>query len=85
VVAARAYTREAQARKQPVPASISLEELAALHYLKPEDIEAFRGLKAMIMLTGDARDPKTVVMRVHFPEGGDVVLLEDGSAQQMAR
>jgi hypothetical protein len=84
VDAARAYTHDLQARKQPVPASISLEDLAALHFLKPQDIEAFRGMKAIVSLTGDPNDPNSVLMRVHSPDGSDVVLLADGSVQEVA-
>jgi hypothetical protein len=85
VAAARAYTHDLQSRKQPVPASVSLEDLAAQHFLKPEEIEAFRGAKAVVALTGDARDPRSVIMRVHFPDGGDFVLLADGSVQEVAQ
>jgi hypothetical protein len=85
VAAARAYTRDLQARKQPVPKSVTLEELVAGHFLKPEEIAAFHGVSATIMLTSAASDPQTVLMRVHFPDAGDIVLLGDGSVQQVAR
>jgi hypothetical protein len=85
VAAARAYTRDLQAHKQPIPKSVTLEELVALHFLQPAEIEAFRGLKATIMLTADASNPQGVLMRVRMPDGGEFVLLNDGSAQQVAR
>jgi hypothetical protein len=85
VAGARAYTRDLQARKQPIPQSVTLEELVALHFLQPGEVEAFRGLKSTIVLTADAGDPKAVLMRVRLPEGGEIVLLSDGTAQQMAR
>jgi len=85
VAAARAYTRDLQVRKQPIPQSVSLEELVALHFLRPGEIEAFRGMKATILLTADAGNPQGVLMRVRMPDGGEFVLLNDGSAQQVAR
>jgi hypothetical protein len=85
VAAARAYTRDLQVRKQPMPKSVTLEELVALHFLKPEEIEAFRGLKATIMLTSRQAARKAVLMRVHFPDGGEIKLLGDGSVQQVPR
>jgi len=85
VAAARAYTRDLQARKQPVPKSVSLEELAALHFLKPEEIAPFRGMNATITLTSTESAPQTVLMRVHFPDGGDILLLGNGSVQQVTR
>src|SRR5580700_6541898 len=78
VAAARAYTRDLQVRKQPIPKSVTLEELVALHFLQPGEIEAFRGLKATIVLTADANDPKAVLMRVRLADGGEIVLLSDG-------
>jgi hypothetical protein len=85
VAAARDYTRGVQLRKQPVPKSITLEELVALHYLKPEQVEAFRGLKATIELSTDDRGPKAVLMRVLMPDGGEFKLLSDGSVQEAPR
>ena len=84
VAAAHDYTRDLQARKQPIPKSVTLEDLVALHFLKPEEIAAFRGANATVMLTGEGHGAQTVVMRVHFPDGSDIVLLADGSVQQVA-
>jgi len=84
VAAARDYTRDLQARKQLLPKSVSLEELVTQHYLKPGEIEAFHGLNAMVMLTGSSGATPSVVMQVHFPDGGDIVLLSDGSVQQVS-
>jgi hypothetical protein len=85
VAAARAYTQDLQDRKQPIPSSITLEELAALHFLNPGDITAFRGLKANIALTADNRDPQTVLMRVLMPDGVIIELLGDGTVREAVR
>jgi len=85
VAAAHAYTADLRARGQPVPHSILLEQLVTLHYLKPDQIAAFHGLEATLSLTTDDRYPQAVLMRVHMPDGTDLVLLGDGSAQQVAR
>src|ERR1700733_5442733 len=75
VAAARAYTHDLRDRKEPIPKSVTLEELAERHFLKPEAISAFRGLNATVMLTSQESTAHTVLMRVHFPDGGDIVLL----------
>jgi hypothetical protein len=85
VSAARAFTRDVRLHKEPVPKSITVDELVALHYLQPEQIEAFRGLKATVMLSTDDLSPKAVVMRVLMPDGGEVRLLSDGTVQEAAR
>jgi len=84
VAAARDYTRDMRLRKQPLPNSVTLEELVALHYLKPEQAEPFRGLKATIMLSSEEHGPKVVVMRVVMPDGGEFKLMSDGSVQEGA-
>lgn len=85
VAAARAYTRDLQDRKQPIPKSVTLEDLAAHHFLKPEQIEAFRGLDATIMLTAEGGGAQAVLMRVRMADGAEIELLGDGSVQQVAR
>jgi hypothetical protein len=84
VAAARSYTRDLKARKEPVPGTVTLDELVSLHFLKQEDVAVFSGLKATVTLTSSEAGPQTVLMRVHFPEGGDVALMSDGSVQQTA-
>ena len=85
VAAASAYTRELIAHRQPIPKTVSLNELLTRGYLKPADVAPFQGLDAALVLTSDASDPRGVLMRVHMPDGTDLVLLADGSAQQAAR
>jgi hypothetical protein len=84
IAAAHAYTSDLRVRAQPVPKSIPLQQLVALGYLKPGQIAAFRGLDATLSLTADNRAPQVVLMRVHMPDGTDLVLLSDGSAQEVA-
>jgi hypothetical protein len=85
VAAARAYTHDLRDRKEPIPKSVTLQELVERHFLKPEEIAAFRGLNATVMLTSTQSGPQFVLMRVHLPEGGDIILLGDGSVQQVPR
>jgi hypothetical protein len=79
VAAARDYTRELRAANQPIPNSISLEQLVALHYLKPGQVEVFQGLKATLQLSTTNTSAQTVVMRVLMQDGEEVQLLGDGS------
>ncbi len=85
VAAARAYTRQLLAARQPIPKSVSVEQLVASGFLKPDDVAAFRGLDATVLLTTDNPGPKTVLMRLHLPDGSDLVLLADGSVQSAPR
>ena len=53
--------------------------------LQPADIAAFAGLDATLALIYNPSDPTFVLMRVHLPDGTDVVLLADGTAQTTRR
>ena len=83
VAAARDYTRDLKARKQPIPKSVTLEDLVEHHFLTPSQVEAFSGAKTTVMLTADMNDPASVLMRVHFADGTEFVLLTDGSVLQV--
>jgi hypothetical protein len=85
VTAAQAFTRTLRAASQPIPQSVRLEELAARGFLKAEDVAAFRGLDATVLLTSAHAGPQTILMRVHFQDGTDLLLLADGSVQTVAR
>jgi hypothetical protein len=85
VAAAHAYTRQLVAAKQPVPNTVSLNELLTRGYLKPADVGPFMGLDAVIILTSDASKPRAALMRVRMPDGTDLLLFNDGSTQQVTR
>jgi len=85
VAAARGYTRMLVASKQPIPATVSLNELLARGFLKPADVAPFQGLQTEIILTSDASNPRAALMRVHLSDGTDLVLFNDGSTQQVRR
>ncbi|HEX4120264.1 MAG TPA: hypothetical protein VH619_06600 [Verrucomicrobiae bacterium] len=85
IAAGHAYTRDLLLHKQPIPRTVSLSELVAHGYLQPSDVAAFQGLDATLSLVFNASDPTFVLMRVHMPDGTDVVLLGDGTAQSTRR
>ncbi len=85
VAAANAYTRELIRNRQPIPKTVSLNELLVHGFLKPADVAPFQGLDAELVLTSNASDNQTVLMRVHMPDGGDFVLLGDGTTKEVPR
>jgi hypothetical protein len=85
VAAASAYTRGLIAHKQHIPKTVSLNVLLAGGYLKPADVAPFQGMEATLSLVSDVSNPDYVLMRVHMPDGSDIVLLADGSAKQVPR
>jgi hypothetical protein len=85
VAAAQAFTRSLEAAKQPIPQSVKLDDLVERGFLLAEEVAAFRGLDATVLLTSAHPGPQTILMRVHFQDGTDLVLLADGSVQSVAR
>jgi hypothetical protein len=82
IAAAQAFTRALRQSHAPIPQSIPLQVLIDQGLLQPADIGSFQGLEANISLTATNPGPQTVLMRVHMPDGTDLTLLANGSAQQ---
>jgi hypothetical protein len=85
VAAGHAYTRSLEAKKLPIPNTVSLKDLVAGGFLKPEDIAPFKDLDASLVLTYNKSNPDKVLMHVRMPDGTDYVLLGDGTTVQVPR
>jgi hypothetical protein len=83
ITAARAYRQSLEAQGQPVPPMVRLEDLVRRGYLRPEDIQAFGGLRVTISLAADDTQPQEVLVCAQFPNGDEVVTLADGSVQRV--
>jgi hypothetical protein len=83
IKAARNYTHDLISRRLPLPKSVSLNELVDRGFLQSTQIAAFHGLDASITLVATNSDPNYVLMRVHLPDGTDLVLLANGSMQEV--
>jgi hypothetical protein len=84
ISAAHAYTQALQQHHAPVPQSIPLQVLIDQGLLQPADVGSFQGMDAKIFLTASGSGPN-ILMRVHLPDGTDLVLFGDGNAQQVKR
>ncbi len=83
VAAARDYTRDLKSRNQPIPKSVTLDDLVEHHFLTPSQVEAFSGAKTTVMLMANMSDPASILMHVHFSDGTEFVLLTDGNVLQV--
>jgi hypothetical protein len=77
--AARSYAADLQLNGQVVPATVSLHDLMRKGLLKPEDVSGFAGMDASVLLTTNASNPQGVLMRARMQDGGQAVVLTDGS------
>ncbi len=86
MAAAKAYGAQREARGLPVPASLSLGELAK-EGLIPETVSrSFEGLEVTVSLRGEKGTAFLgPLMRVRFADGHEVVAFNDGSVQQFKK
>lgn len=77
-----AFARDLAQRGQPLPPSVTLQQLIAAGHLRAEDVRQFAGAEVTISLTNNEMNASAVQMRVHRPGNpDDVVVLADGSIQ----
>jgi hypothetical protein len=72
-----------RARGMALPASITLQELVKEGFLQPEAIRGFGGTEVTIALQVDERNPQSILMQAHLPDGSRVEALGDGSVVQL--
>jgi hypothetical protein len=84
IAAARAYTRALQQSHSPIQPTVPLQTLISRGFLKPADAGSLAGMDATIFLVAGNGHP-SILMRVHLPDGNDLVLLDDGSVRQLKR
>jgi hypothetical protein len=73
--AAQAYRRNLEARRQPLPARVSLAELTNRGFLRAADVPGLAGLEVAAALQFDETRPQDVLARVRLPGGDELVAL----------
>ena len=79
--AARSFARDQKLSDSAVP----LRSLLSAGYLRPEEVRNLEGKDVAISLTANETTPSEALIRVRASGGSDIVLLGDGSIQEMAR
>ena len=84
VAAVQAFAADRRAHGQPLPSSVSLRELVRDGFISADDVHAFDGMEATLSMTADEKYPQAPLMTVRFQRGGGgIVVLGDGSVQQV--
>jgi len=81
--AIRSLIRDGKASGTALPAAASLRELVSGGYLRAEDIRGLENRDATVSLSTDSAAPQTIWIRVHDTDGSDIVLMADGSVQEL--
>jgi len=83
--AVHAYVWDLQARRMPVPESVTLEQLVQAGFLRHEDAKAFDGMEVSFALHPNPDRPQESIIRVRMPNGEQLAVLGDGSVQELSR
>ena len=80
ITALQSYSRDRVSHGQPLPASVTLRDLANGGYLSTNDVQAFDGMNVTFYPARDtATDAQAILIRVRMPDGSQVVGKADGS------
>jgi hypothetical protein len=85
ILAARqVYVANLKAKRVPVPPTVSVQELINRQLLTPSDVSGFTARDVTVSLASENRwSPDTVLIRARLADGSQVVLLGNGSIQQL--
>jgi hypothetical protein len=83
--AVQAFSQDLASRRKPLPASVSLRELINGGYLATNDVHSFDGMDVTISLSASEASPQSILIHVRMPDGSQIVLMADGSVQQLAK
>lgn len=78
------HAGELQARGQPVPPAVTLEDLIAAGHLTRADAQAFQGARVIFHTGVTETMPQQVLCEAHLPDGTIHTVLGDGCVQQMS-
>jgi len=85
VRALREYVVECRSRGVPVPPTVTLRSLVRLGHLRSEEARAFEGVELVFHTDADATRPNMILAEARMPDGSFLVLLGDGSVQQLSQ
>ena len=85
IAAVRAFSQDRVKKGEALPDSLPLQELVKGNFITAEDVRAFDGMEVTFHLTTDTTDPKAVLIRARLPDGSQMVMLGDGTVQQLPK
>jgi hypothetical protein len=85
VLAAQTYWRDKVAHGEPLPASVSIQDLVASRYVSAEDVREFDGVDVTVYPMTNNPDPQSILIRVRLPDGTQTVALGGGSIQSLPK
>jgi len=82
-VAEQHYVRDRVSRGQPLPASVTLRDLVSGGYISADEVRSLNGADVTFYPAVTDATPQAILVRVRMPDGVEMALTADGSAQQL--
>lgn len=81
------YIREHVSRGQPLPASVTLQDLVSGGYVSADEVRSLDGSDVTFypQAISSNSQPQDIVVRVRMPDGVQIAQMVDGSIQQLPR
>ena len=83
VAAIKSYSLDHTSHGQPLPASLTLQDLVNGGYIDTNDSIGLDGANTRFYPIAKERDPKAILVQMRMSDGRQIVLLADGSIQQL--
>jgi Flp pilus assembly protein CpaB len=83
--AERSYVRDRVSHGQPLPASVTLQDLVSGGYISADEVRSLGGAEVTFYPEVTDAYPQSFVVRVRMPDGVEMAALADGSVQQLPR
>lgn len=85
VAAMKNYSRDHISRGQPLPVSVTFQDLVSGGYISTNDVRDIGGMDTTFYLMANYRDPKAVLAKWRMPDGTQMIVLADGNVQKLPR
>ncbi len=85
VAAIQAFARDLTTRGQPLPGTVSLQDLVSGGCIVAHDVRAFDGMEVALSLAVDEAHPQQILIRVRLPDGSVIASRADGSVQSLRK
>jgi Flp pilus assembly protein CpaB len=81
--AKQSYVRDHASRGQPLPASVTLQDLVSGGYVSTDEVRSLAGADVTFYPAVTDATPQAILVRVRMPDGIQIAALADGSVMQL--
>jgi hypothetical protein len=79
------FVRDLASRGQPLPTSVTLQDLVTSGYISTDEVRPLEGADVTFYPRAIDTSPQTILIRVRMSDGSEIVALADGSVEQVPK